>query len=60
MRHDFFDRFSRLDSSIHHLPSSVKLVCSIVIIFTIVIIPIHYQQVFITFFAILILVTFMS
>ena len=25
MRHDFFDRFSRLDSPIHHLPSYVKL-----------------------------------
>jgi cobalt/nickel transport system permease protein len=60
MRHDFFDRFSRLDSPIQHLPSSVKLLISIGIIFTAVIVPIHYLWVFFTFFAILILVSFMS
>jgi cobalt/nickel transport system permease protein len=60
MRHDFFDRFSRLDSSIHHLPSYVKLLFSIGIIFTVVIIPIHYRWVFFMFFIILILVSFIS
>jgi len=60
MRHDFFDRFSRLDSSIHHLPSSLKLLFSFGIIFTTVIVPVYYQWVFFVFFTILILVSFMS
>ena len=60
MRHDFFDRFSRLDSHIHRLPSYVKLLFSIGIIFSVVIIPIHNRWIFLTFFTILILVSFMS
>jgi cobalt/nickel transport system permease protein len=60
MRHDFFDRFSRLDSPIHHLPSSLKLLFSLGIIFTAVMVPMYYRWVFFAFFTILILVSFMS
>ena len=60
MRHDFFDRFSRLDSPIHHLPSSLKLLFSFGIIFTTVIVPVYYRWVFFVFFTILILVSFVS
>jgi cobalt/nickel transport system permease protein len=60
MRHDFFDRFSRLDSPIHHLPSSIKLLCSLGVIFTAVIVPISYRWVFFVFFTILMLVSFVS
>ena len=60
MRHDFFDKFSRLNSPIHHLSSYVKLLFSIGIIFTVVIMPIYHQWVFLTLFTILILVLFLS
>lgn len=60
MHHDFFDRFSRLDSPIHNFPSFVKLLFSLGIIFIIVIMPIQYRWVFFTFFAILILISFLS
>jgi cobalt/nickel transport system permease protein len=60
MRHDFFDRFSRLDSSIHRLPSYVKLLISLGIIFTVVTMSVHYRWIFLMFFTMLILVSFMS
>jgi cobalt/nickel transport system permease protein len=60
MRHDFIDRYSRLDSPVHHLPSYVKLLFSIVIIFTSLLVPIHYFWVFLLFFAFLILITLVS
>lgn len=60
MRHDFFDRFSRLNSPIHNFSSQVKLLFSLGIIFTVVIAPIHYRWVFCTLFSILILVSFIS
>jgi cobalt/nickel transport system permease protein len=60
MRNNFFDRFSRLDSPIHLLPTSIKLLCSLGIIFTVVLVPIDSRWVFFAFFPILILVSFMS
>jgi cobalt/nickel transport system permease protein len=60
MHHDFFDRFSRLNSPIHNLPSYVKLLFSLGIIFSIVIMPMQYRWVFFTFFAVLILISLMS
>jgi cobalt/nickel transport system permease protein len=60
MRHDFFDRFSRLNSPIHHLPSYIKLLISIGIIFSVVIIPIHYRWFFFIFLGVLILVSYIS
>jgi len=60
MRHDFIDRYSRLDSPVHRLPSYAKLFFSIVIIFTSILVPIHYFWVFMLFFTFLILITLMS
>jgi cobalt/nickel transport system permease protein len=60
MRHDFFDRYSRLDSPIHHLSSYVKLLFSLGIIFTVIIVPIQNRWIFFTFVAILVLSSFMS
>jgi len=60
MHHDFFDRFSRLNSPIHNIPSYLKLYCSLGIIFIIVIVPIHYRWIFFTFFTILILISLIS
>jgi cobalt/nickel transport system permease protein len=39
MRHDFLDRYSRLDSPVHRLPASLKLVGALAIILTIVLMP---------------------
>ena len=60
MRHDFFDRYSRLDSSIHRLPSYAKLLFSIGIIFSIVIIPAHNRLVFFSFLTILVFISSLS
>ena len=60
MRHDFFDRFSQLDSPIHHLPASLKLPVSLGIIFTSIVVSIDKFGVFLLFFLILIMVTFLS
>ena len=32
MRHDFLDRYSRLDSPIHRLPATVKLIAALVLL----------------------------
>ncbi len=60
MRHDFVDRFSRLDSPIHNLPSYVKLLFSLGIIFTVVIVPIQYRFIFFLLFIILTSISFLS
>ncbi|HUK81463.1 MAG TPA: cobalt ECF transporter T component CbiQ [Verrucomicrobiae bacterium] len=36
MRHDFLDRYGRLDSPVHRLPAGLKLVIALVIILTVV------------------------
>jgi len=39
MRHDFLDRFSRLDSPIHRLPPALKLGASLALVLTVVLVP---------------------
>jgi len=41
MRHDFLDRFSRLDSPIHRLPSALKLSFAFALILLVILVPIH-------------------
>jgi cobalt/nickel transport system permease protein len=41
MRHDFLDRFSRLDSPIHRLPSALKLSIAFALILLVILVPIH-------------------
>jgi cobalt/nickel transport system permease protein len=42
MRHDFLDRFSRLESPIHHLPTAVKLVGALGLIAALITIPLTH------------------
>ena len=60
MHHNFFDRYRHGDSCIHHLPSSVKLLFSLGIIFTAIMVPIHDQWIFCIVGIILILVALFS
>jgi cobalt/nickel transport system permease protein len=46
MRHDFLDRFSRLASPVHRLPSWLKLVAALAIIVTVVSVPARWYAVF--------------
>jgi len=39
MRHDFLDRYSRLDSPIHRLPPAVKLVSALALVLAVVLLP---------------------
>ena len=39
MRHDFLDRYSRLDSPIHRLPASVKFAVALALVLTTVLMP---------------------
>jgi cobalt/nickel transport system permease protein len=47
MRHDFLDRFSRLDSPIHRLPSALKLSIAFGLILFAILVPIHVWIVFV-------------
>jgi cobalt/nickel transport system permease protein len=40
MRHDFLDRYSRLESPVHRLSASVKLAAAILLVLTLVLVPI--------------------
>jgi cobalt/nickel transport system permease protein len=39
MRHDFLDRYSRLDSPIHRLPAAVKLAAALALVIAAVLVP---------------------
>ena len=39
MRHDFLDRYSRLDSPVHRLPAGAKLVAALAFVVTILLLP---------------------
>jgi cobalt/nickel transport system permease protein len=39
MRHDFLDRYSRLDSPIHRLRAALKLVAALALVLTVVLLP---------------------
>ena len=39
MRHDFLDRYSRLDSPIHRLPPALKLVSALALVLAVVLLP---------------------
>lgn len=39
MRHDFLDRYSRLDSPVHRVPAGVKLVAALVVVVGVVLLP---------------------
>jgi cobalt/nickel transport system permease protein len=60
MRHDFLDRFSRLESPIHRLPSAVKLGGSLCIIAALITSPLSYPWFFMVAGGLLILLTAIS
>jgi len=39
MRHDFLDRFSRLDSPIHRMPPGIKVACTVALLVALVTVP---------------------
>lgn len=60
MRHDFLDRFSRLESPIHRLPTAVKLGGSLCIIAALIASPLSYSWFFVVAGGLLILLTALS
>ena len=40
MEHDFLDRYSRLDSSVHRFPAALKLVASVAVIIALLLVPV--------------------
>jgi cobalt/nickel transport system permease protein len=51
MRHDFLDRYSRLDSPIHRVSAAVKLVSALGLVVAVVLLPVS-QPIFLAAFAI--------
>ena len=47
MHHDFLDRFSRLDSSVHRLPTLAKVIISLCVVAVVVVSPITKVYIFI-------------
>lgn len=60
MRHDFIDRYSRINSPIHRLPALAKFISSIYLVFLVILIPIQYESVFIAEAGLLVLLILMS
>jgi cobalt/nickel transport system permease protein len=63
MRHDFIDRYSRLKSPIHDLPSELKLFSTMIIIIATVVVPGNYYFYFLSvtlFLSIIILISTIS
>jgi cobalt/nickel transport system permease protein len=46
MRHDFLDRYSRLDSPVHRIPAIVKFATALLLVITLVIVPLSQIPVF--------------
>jgi len=47
MRHNFLDRYSRIESPIHRLPALVKFISCLCMVFLVISIPIQIESVFI-------------
>jgi cobalt/nickel transport system permease protein len=60
MRHDFLDRYSRLESPVHRLPATIKLFVSFVLIVTAVTTSFRYPWIFAAIGAVLLCVAFLS
>ncbi len=46
MRHDFLDRYSRLDSPVHRIPAIVKSATALLLVITLVVVPLSQTWVF--------------
>jgi cobalt/nickel transport system permease protein len=60
MRHDFLDRYSRLDSPIHRLPAWVKLVTALALVATVLLIPLSRWPLFSAVAGVLVVVAGLS
>ena len=60
MRHDFLDRYSRLESPIHHLPAMLKLLTALSFIIVTVSIPFRDHWLFLTLFGFLVVASALS
>jgi len=60
MRHDFIDRYSRIDSPIHRRPTWIKVVLAISNVITVVAVPISYTLFFGIIGSLLLLIAQMS
>jgi cobalt/nickel transport system permease protein len=41
MRHDFIDRYSRIESPVHRLPAGLKLICALSVVLVCVLLPVR-------------------
>jgi cobalt/nickel transport system permease protein len=46
MRHDFLDRFSRLDSPVHRMPSGAKVAAAVAAVVALTVVPVRWHAVF--------------
>jgi cobalt/nickel transport system permease protein len=46
MRHDFLDRFSRLDSPVHGVPSGAKVAAAVAAVVALTVVPIRWYETF--------------
>jgi cobalt/nickel transport system permease protein len=60
MRHDFLDRFSRLDSPIHRMPPGIKVGCTVALLVAIVTVPFSWTGFFAGAGLVLLLVILLS
>ncbi len=60
MRHDFLDKWSRIDSPIHRLPAATKLATALLLVLATVVVPLRFAWVFAAVFLTLIAVAALS
>jgi cobalt/nickel transport system permease protein len=60
MRHDFLDRYSRLDSPVHRIPAIVKFATALLLVITLVVVPLSQIPVFAAAAVILVLAAVVS
>lgn len=60
MRHDFLDRYSRLDSPVHRLPAALKLAATLLLVVAILLVPASRPDVLAACFGLLLLVAGLS
>jgi cobalt/nickel transport system permease protein len=60
MRHDFLDRYSRLDSPVHRIPAIVKFATALLLVITLVVVPLLQTWVFAAAAVILVLAAVVS
>jgi cobalt/nickel transport system permease protein len=60
VKHDFLDRYSRLDSPVHRLPAAFKLAATLLIVVAVLLVPPSRPDVLTAFLALLLVVSALS